>query len=165
MIICATGHRKLIENTTDPKKFGREYMKLRLYRWMTQQEGVEACISGMAVGFDTIFAQAVLKAQLPLWAYIPCMDQYKKWAQSDQEVYFRLLDQAAKVIYISREYHDECMKFRNRRMVNDSDMVVAYYDGVDKKTSGTGQTCRMATQQKKPIVNFFYDPEIANLGG
>ena len=51
----------------------------------------------------------------------------------------------------SEHYFDGCMKLRNQRLVDLTDVCVCYYSG--KQRSGTGQTVRMAERQGKVIVN------------
>lgn len=160
MKICATGHRKLHLNMDDAAKNGRDYLFNRLRDWLAERKGeVEACISGMALGFDTIWAEAALASQTPLWAYLPCEDQCKFWETKDRVRHAALLRDCSKVLYVSKEYHSKCMKWRNRRMVNDADLVFAYYGGL-LFPGGTMQTCRYALQREKEVLNFYRDPEV-----
>ncbi len=52
----------------------------------------------------------------------------------------------------SEHYYDGCMKVRNQRLVDLSDVCVCYYNESNKR-SGTGQTVRMAERKHICIIN------------
>ena len=119
-------------------------------------------ISGMALGIDMICAEIVLELKkkyknVMLECAIPCLNQEKKWPLSAQERYKKILKKADIVQYVSKaEYTDSCMNDRNNYMVEQSDVVIAVWNG---RPSGTGNTVRMAkiAGKKVRIVNPF-DP-------
>ena len=50
------------------------------------------------------------------------------------------------------EYHVTKMQIRNERMVDDSDLVLAFYDG---STGGTHNCIRYAQRQHKSVMNVY----------
>lgn len=100
-------------------------------------------ISGMAVGVDTWATEIVLdfKKEYPFiefWAAIPCKDQEKMWPKSLQERYRNILRKADKVIFVSdEEYRPELMLKRNLFMVDNSDLLIAVFDGSSGGTKHT----------------------------
>ena len=135
---CAfTGHR--------PRKFPWSYnesdarcvaLKETLAKEIAKlvDAGYTDFLSGMAEGADTWAALAVLALKkenpaLKLHCVLPCEGQAGKWAASARELYFSILEQADKVAYVSREYHDGCMLERNRYLVDHAACLLAVYNG------------------------------------
>ena len=147
---CFTGHRIL------PKK-GIEKMLIKLNNEIDRliEQGVTNFISGGAIGFDQIAASLIIAKKqqgmnIALYFILPCIDQDKKWAQRQKELYNNLLNEADAVHYISKEYTDECMKKRNYYMVDNSSYCIC---ALKYKVSGTGQTVRYAEEMGLRIVN------------
>ena len=111
-------------------------------------------ISGMALGVDMICAEIVLNLKkkyknIILECAIPCLNQEKQWPISAQERYKKILHKANIVHYVSKEeYSNSCMNDRNKYMVEQSDVVIAVWNG---KPSGTGNTVKMAKLSGKKI--------------
>jgi len=120
------------------------------------QQGIVYFGSGYARGFDTLAAQAVLRARdkndaVKLIAVLPCTDQSEKWPEADQEVYWKLLTVADKVVcVINRPYEDDCMKKRNLRLITHNSVCITY---MKHWRSGTAQTVRMAVAQGLTVIN------------
>lgn len=117
-------------------------------------KGYRHFVSGMALGVDTICAEAVLKikAQTPeviLEAAVPCRGQENLWPETQKKRYLNLLDSCDEVSVLSPRYSSDCMLKRNRYMVDSSDVVIAVYDG---KAGGTKQTLEYALKQGKKVV-------------
>ena len=121
---CAfTGHR--------PRKFPWGYDEtdarcIALKKTLTEQiaklvgAGYADFFSGMAEGVDTWAAMAVLALKrenptLKLHCVLPCKGQADRWSASARELYFSILEQADEVVYVSREYSEDCMLKRNRQ--------------------------------------------------
>lgn len=82
---------------------------------------------GGALGFDTLAAQAVLKArrfhpQVKLILALPCRDQAEQWRETDRLFYESIKRRADEVVYLSEHYTRGCMFERNRYMVDHSDV-------------------------------------------
>ena len=89
-----------------------------------------ACITGMAIGVDQWFAEVAIRNGIPFLAYIPFKGQESKWPEHSQNTYKDLLTKADNVIICSSgEYAPEKMHIRNHRMVDDSDYMIAVWDG------------------------------------
>ena len=150
---CFTGHRII------PKQ-DRECIKKRLNKAVIEllDEGVVNFVSGFALGFDLMAAEEVLRLkesypQARLIAALPCTDQNCRWAEEDRLLYQRLLDRADEVVYVSkRPYFNECMKIRNKYLVEVSRVCVAYFCE-ERPRSGTGQTVRLAKKDSCKVVN------------
>lgn len=119
------------------------------------QRGYTRFICGGALGFDTMAAQAVisLRAQLPevkLILYLPCRHQDKYWNMSDRIQYSAICDKADEVYYISENYTKSCMHQRNRHMVDDACICIAF---MEKECGGTAYTVRYARQRQLAVMN------------
>ena len=97
--------------------------------------------TGMALGTDTIFANAVLDLkkegmEIRLVAVVPCANQDKKWSKKDQKRYQEILQAADEVVQLSEEeYRPELMRIRNRSLVDHAEMLIAVWDGSNSGTS------------------------------
>ncbi len=119
----------------------------------TIKEGYCHFISGMAIGFDMIAAEIVLKLKskynIILECAIACKNQEKKWSLQLQTRYQNILKQAD-IIWCGKDYYvDGCMLERNYYMVNQSSKIIALFDG---KSGGTKKTLEYAKQQRLQIT-------------
>ena len=148
-----TGHRFV-----DASK--RDCVKKRLTRAVLDAygNGIRNFISGFAIGFDMMAAEAIvsLKHSYPditLIAAIPFKGQACRFSCYDRKRYDRLLEVADKVIVLSESYYPRCFLERDEFMVNHSSRLIAYYDGREK--GGTFYTIRKAMAQNIPIENVY----------
>ena len=116
--------------------------------------GVRDFITGGALGFDTLAALTVLtlrdiRPDVKLHLYLPCRDQDKKWNAKDKERFSHILERADDVIYICDKYVPGCMHTRNRRMVDNSDICVAY---LRRDSGGTAYTVDYAQGRGLKII-------------
>jgi uncharacterized phage-like protein YoqJ len=117
---CFTGHRNIPSYLTDRirKAVADEVGKLISL-------GYDTFISGGALGFDLIAAEAVidLKEKYPwikLVFAIPCYGHDQKWSTNERlrlSVLYRYSDD---VIFVSDDYSSGCMLKRNRYMADNS---------------------------------------------
>lgn len=116
-------------------------------------EGYDCFISGGAIGVDTDFAEAVLQAKadfapwIALELALPCPGHDRYWRSLDKLRIRRLLSAADKITYVSDRYTFSCMQKRNEYMVDESDMLLAVWNGIEK--GGTFNT--IAYARKKGI--------------
>ena len=129
MKVCFTGHRKI----ADSKLLS---LKRELRKTIEEliEKGTDEYIAGGALGFDTLAAITVLglKSKYPhikLSLYIPCPEQDIKWEEDEKALYRDILENADEVKCISQGYTDTCMRERNKAMIEDADICVAYHDG------------------------------------
>ena len=158
--VCGTGHRP----NDLPAEYGYNYNSdgwraiiSRIKRIVTKNN-VDVVITGMALGFDTALALAVLElkdegSSVELWAYVPCKNQEKMWVKESQELYQSILKRCDKIKIISEVYTRECMLERNKRMVDDSRAVIALYNG--KTHGGTYHCVNYAQKKNRKILNLY----------
>ena len=139
MILAATGHR--FQNFEQARHNLKEFLDLNA-------KNVEVAISGMAAGWDTIFARACLHYKIPLHCYVPYEGQ-----KPTSEFFDEILDKAALIKICSRRYHTRCFLDRDDCMVNDSNIIIACWDG--RKKGGTYYTVNKAVDNKKLVVNLW----------
>ncbi len=160
-IVCFTGKRP--QNM--PFKFDEYHprciaLKERLYTEIEKliSVGCDHFITGMALGVDIWAAEAVLYfkrhgAEVTLEAAVPCKGQEKRWSQKNQERYYGILEQCDEVNYLSDEYLEDCMRYRNQYMVDKSDVVLAV---CNDRRGGTGATIKYAESKNKIILPVNY---------
>jgi len=147
---CFTGHRKL-----PSKKLNYIIKRLDAEIDNLMHQGVTNFISGGALGFDQIAASLIIAkkemgANIRLIFALPCRDQDKNWTPNQKRLYHSLLLEADEVRYISEEYTVDCMKERNRYMVDNSAYCICM---LLQNASGTAQTVRYAIEQGVQIIN------------
>lgn len=120
-------------------------------------EGYRRFLSGMAMGADLICAEAVLACQLVhpevrLEAVIPCADQTKGWPDRQVQRYQEILEQIGpnRQILIQQQRTRNCMLRRDQYMVNQSQRIIALYDG--RSSGGTKFTLGYALQKQLETV-------------
>ena len=148
---CFTGHRN-ISNTVLPEIKRILYTEIeKLYF-----SGIRCFLSGGAIGFDTLAAKAVLKLRqchtdVSLFLVFPCLNQEKFFNETQKKEYHRILSLANGVRQTQNTYYPGCMQARNRYLINNSDLCVAYYTGVS--SGGTAYTVRYAERRNKAVIN------------
>lgn len=149
--VCFTGHRNVKETTELKQTLTKQLIRLI-------DEGASDFFAGGAVGRDMICERAVigLREQYPhisLHLVLPCpaAEQTAKWNEKDKTEYWQLLSAADTVEICSERYFDGCMRARNQRLADLSDVCVCFYNG--RQHSGTGQTVRMAERKGITVIN------------
>ncbi len=152
--VCFTGHRNIKETAELKKALIKQLVKLI-------DEGATDFYAGGAVGWDMLCERAIIELRerfphIKLHLVLPCPaeEQTVKWNESDKREFMNLLSAADMVEVCSGHYYDGCMKVRNQRLVDLSDVCVCYYNENNKR-SGTGQTVRMAQKKRVNVVNFY----------
>ena len=150
MKCCFTGHRCV------PEKDKLNIM-IKLERAVKSlvAEGCTVFCAGGALGFDTLAALAVMRAKsnnknIKLHLYLPWPGQAEKWRESDRLLYEKIKSESDAVFYSSQEYVPSCMNSRNRALVDNSDVCVAY---CTQPRGGTAFTVSYAMDMGKPVLN------------
>ncbi len=109
----------------------------------------------MAEATDTWSALAGLSLRkknlaIKLHCILPCTAQTEKWSSSSQDRYRSILERADSVVYVSRNYHKNCMLDRNRFLLEHASTLLAVYNGVWR--SGTGATVNYAKKMGRKII-------------
>lgn len=147
---CFTGHRDLpveqYQNIVAKAEETIEILIKKRYRYFG---------TGGALGFDTIAALAVLKLKerypdIRLIFVLPCLSQTQSWSKKDIEVYESLKRQTDKIVYTSQEYTRGCMHKRNRHLVDNSLVCIAF---LTESKGGTAYTVDYAKKHGLSIVN------------
>lgn len=141
--IAITGHR--------PNKLGNDYsFKSDLSKAIIKELQAlidklkpECIMSGMALGIDTMWAVLAIKNNIPLIAAIPCRGHSSQWPPQSVKLYNRLINDplCTQVLVTDSDYTPQCMQTRNEFMVDNSDELIAVWDGTP---GGTGNCVRYA---------------------
>lgn len=155
---CFTGHRPKSLPFGDDES-AAECVKLKeLLRKNIEQQivknGVMHFISGMAMGVDIYGAEIVLKLkekypQITLECAIPFEAQANRWDEKWKKRYFDIIRLSDNTTTLQTTHSRGCMMNRNRYMVDNSDVVIAVWNG---EKSGTGNTVRYAKKCGKKII-------------
>ena len=134
---CFTGHRIISSNEY-------ESLKIQVYEAVEKliNNGYERFISGGAMGFDMLSAVVVmaLKKKYPnikLYLCLPCKNQDEKWNLQNKITYKYLIENADEIEILHERYITGCMQERNKKMVDNSSVCIAY---LTKSFGGTKTT-------------------------
>ncbi len=144
-VCCFTGNRPTkISWLKDPAHPSYSALKNILREKIKQkiEEGFDYFISGMALGSDIICAQIVLDLQksfphVQLECAIPCIGQEESWSPTHQQNYKQILLKSNVITYMYDHYTPSCMFERNLYMVENSDDVIAIWNGGPGGTQNT----------------------------
>ena len=145
-IIGCTGHRQL---SHDIDKI-RSHTKNILI-----ENNCELAVSGMALGYDTVFVEVALELGIPFIAAVPFAEQASVWPEKDREHYLDLLSKA-KDIYIHPQTQVGNKVYagyfgRNRWIVEHSQLLVAYM--INSTDGGTAHTWNYAVKKGIRTIN------------
>ena len=149
---CFTGHRPdklpwgLDENSAECRKLRIE---IAIQLEALHSAGIAHFISGMALGCDLLFAEAVLAMReeyddVTLEAAVPCDSQANSWPEEQKERYNAILSSCDTVTFVQHQYTPGCMLRRNRYMVDNSSVLLACFNG---SSGGTMNTLLYARRQ------------------
>ena len=152
-VACFTGHRpqKLTWHFEEKDK---RYFKLKNLTKKKIKEsirkGYDTFITGMALGFDIMCAELILELKkkhpnIKIIGALPCKTQSLYWNNKQKKHYEIVLNKLDKIRCIYDSYiGKECMLERNRYMVNNSSLLIAFYLGYP---GGTEKTIEYAKKQ------------------
>ncbi|MBS5467655.1 MAG: DUF1273 family protein [Clostridium sp.] len=156
---CFTGHRPMKlpfgADESHPKcNQLKSILRTEIERLITEHR-VCRFITGMALGIDQICAEIVLDLkekypQIMPECAIPYEGQAIQWSAEQRDRYFGILEKCDKETMLQTRYTKDCMQKRNRYMVDQSNHVLAVWDGSFR--SGSGQTVRYAQKMGKMIT-------------
>lgn len=143
---CFTGHRNLSEE----QEQNSVLTLIPLLTRLIEDCGCHCFISGMAAGFDLQAAKAVHTMrmafrELHLWGYLPYRGRY----YYEDALLQSCISYCDKIKILSETCTRSCYMQRNQAMVDQSDYVIAAYDG--RKQGGTYRTIRYAYRKNKII--------------
>ena len=137
--VCFTGHREMSHNGAMIS------IKLKALLRQLIARGATHFRAGGAMGFDTLAALCVLELQeefphIKLDLMLPCPDQTKYWDKDSIKVYDYIMSKASSAVYVSEKYTSFCMMQRNRRLVDGSQVCIAYLTKSLDSKGGTPYT-------------------------
>ena len=96
--------------------------------------GVDTFISGGAMGYDCVAAEAVLRLKrkypVKLSLYLPCRDRDVRWSHANKARWRAVEEAADECVYITDgAYTDGCMHKRNRAMADAAEYCIAFWRG------------------------------------
>ena len=142
---CVTGHRDIPAEQADRI---RELLRQEILTAIG--DGYTHFISGFAAGADLLFAEIVVELKeicpITLEAAIP----YPGRMKTPDKTFQRLIRCCDTVKIHSDTYSKGCYMRRNRYMVDQSQRVIAVYDG--RPTGGTAATVRYAKGKDVRVV-------------
>ena len=147
---CFTGHRRL-----SPDKLDEIKQRLKDEVDRAYEGGYRRFLCGGAIGFDTLCAYTVIEKRrtcpdVALILVIPCMAQEEQWCEEDRRVYREIYSECDECYCMSELYTEGCMHTRNRAMVDESSLCIAYLENFK---SGTAYTYKYAKKNGLVTVN------------
>jgi uncharacterized phage-like protein YoqJ len=148
--VCFTGHRSIpyANAARLPDLLGQVISRLC-------ERGATTFRAGGAMGFDTVAALKVLdmKEKYPgirLELILPCRNQTERWDEVSRRTYEYILKNADSHRFLFDTYFDGCMLERDRRLVEGSDVCVAY---CTRSRGGTAYTFSLALRSGMEVIN------------
>jgi uncharacterized phage-like protein YoqJ len=155
--VCFTGHRPNKLNGYNEDGIIARAVKQALrdtIRKLVAENPDTVFISGAALGVDTWAAEIVLEENGILTLAIPHVGQQKEWPVVSQYRWLMLFRAAHAVVFCDKgDYATYKMMQRNKYMVDNSDLVIAVWNG--DKGSGTFNCVKYAIKQQKEILNLW----------
>jgi len=148
--VMVTGHRPQHLHPSIRPWVRSELERLALK--FRDEYGTQVGISGMALGADLWWADAVVKAGLKLWAHVPFPQQPDKWSEDDKTDWSRLCRLAEKLTTYGGYYDVKTLHARNDGMIKVSAAAIAVHD--PRKTSGgTASAVRKLAALGLPVIH------------
>jgi uncharacterized phage-like protein YoqJ len=149
-IIGATGHR--------PKTLGGFYPQVqarlnRLARMYLERERPDKVVSGMALGWDTAFANIALQLNIPFIAAIPFPQQADIWPPAQKEMWEYLRSKAEREIVSYDRFSMHAFHKRNETIVDESTEIAALWNG--NSGSGTAHCISCARRRGLAVINLY----------
>ena len=121
------------------------------------ERGATVFRAGGAIGFDTVAALKVLELKeryphIRLELILPCRNQTEYWEETAVRTYQYIIDRADSHRFLFDTYFDGCMLERDRRLVEGSDICVAY---CNRSRGGTAYTFAQALRAGLEVINLY----------
>lgn len=148
--VCFTGHRNIKSATAIERQL------VEIVKGLVAQ-GYTHFLAGGARGFDSMAARAVLQLkknhpQINLRLILPFPNLYERengWSEEDIENYHAILGAADDVVYMGQQYKRGLYYKRDRYMVDNAAVCVAYQR---RKTGGTAYTVNYAAERAVKLI-------------
>lgn len=147
--IAFTGHRLLEDDRATVKNKTVEILE----RYISS--GFDTFLCGMAIGYDLLCGEAVIELKqkhggLKLVCCIPYKNSDKYYSKKDKELFERIIENSDENVILSPNYYNGCFHARDKFMVDNACVIVAYKIHDD---SGTGFTAAYGAMQGKKVLN------------
>lgn len=131
MILSVAGHRPdKLGGYSGPKAEKYKQFYQEKIRSFLLDKRPEYTITGMALGVDQWFAQCCIDLNIPFIAAIPCHGQKNAWPEHAQKEWDRIIKYAKQEFYVTPgPYNPACMQIRNQWMVDNSNHLLAIWNG------------------------------------
>ena len=146
--ISFTGHRNILFS---------DDIKLRLLSTLQTQIlcGFDTFLLGMAKGFDLYCGNLLLSLKekypnIKIIAVIPCDNQTDGFSEIEKIYYKKILHSSFDIIQTGKSKTASSMKKRNRFLVDNSSMLIAY---LLRHATGTFYTCNYAYKKPIKVIN------------
>ena len=150
--VCFTGHRELPPRSTAAYRqlVSRTEAAIR----HAFERGARKFYCGGAEGFDLLCGKLVLLEQarhrdLHLILLLPFTGFGERFTTQDRAELARQKKAAEEILYLSPHYCPGCMAIRNRQLVADADLCIAY---LTRTPSGTAQTVGFAREKGIEVI-------------
>ena len=153
--VCFSGYR--------PAKFNysSENKKLIYQKLITEistciKYGYDTFYFGGAPGFDLLAAYAVIYLKRIFDIKLICALPYEKFYLSEEfdeswhKEYLAIAAKCDEIINVSKDKNDGCFMLRNKFMVDNSNILICFFDG---QKGGTLNTINYAKQNGLQIIN------------
>ncbi len=146
--ICAvSGHRIL------KKDFSEEKLK-ELFRLLIL-DGFKVFLSGMAIGFDTVCCKVLFELKkeydIKIIGCIPFKGQESTFSLEQKKTYNKYVQNCDDTVILYDEYIKCAFFERNRLMIDNCELLVAY---IYENKGGTYYTVKYANSKEKEIIKF-----------
>src|SRR5260221_1806202 len=143
MILGISGHRKYNQD-----HYNHIYIETKK---VLKQFKPEKIISGLAIGYDQLAAVIAFRNNIPVIGAIPFVGQENVWPEKAQETYRKSVAKCCETIIVcDGGYAVWKLMERNKYIVDNSDIMLAYFSG---DLSGTKNCLEYAKTKNKQIIN------------
>jgi len=148
MRIAISGHQNLGDKETIRWVFDELEFNIK-------KINVEEGYSCLAVGADQLFAEIILKNNIPLIAIIPSRNYEITFDNNHIKAYEYLLKKANKVVQLEHSQPTESAFFEaSKFMLNNCELLIAIWNGLPSKgLGGTADVVNYAIETKKNIIH------------
>jgi ribA/ribD-fused uncharacterized protein len=122
----------------------------RIAAKLVSEHGMEVGISGLAIGTDLWFADAVRAAGARVWGYSPYPQQDQRWSRAWQQKRQDIMAYAERVEHLGDHFDNALLHLRSMWLIRDAQALVAVVDP-RRTTGGTVAAVRYATG-RIPII-------------
>jgi uncharacterized phage-like protein YoqJ len=150
VIVSFSGHRPPKGGLSWSADQGGDHLAVARVRGLLVELTPEWAIVGGALGFDMLAARACWLEDVRFAVFVPFVGQESRWPAASQSRYYEMLRCARWVEVVSDSASKSAFQIRNQAMVDESDLVVAWWDG---SAGGTANCVGYANRVGRPVVN------------